>query len=198
MLTGLLLSVALASASAPAQNAPQAAAVFEHATPWADYLAGTKQQRDTWLRNAGREVSAAYADRLRKAGAGLQLLVIAEDWCADSVNSIPYLGTLSAKAGIDMRVVTSDIGKPFMEAHRTPDGRAATPTVILIRNGKEVASWTERPVALQTWFLDMTGKIDTAERQQRKTSWYEWNRGDDALKEIVTLAEQTQKGAIPQ
>lgn len=198
MLTALLaLSLVLAPVM-PVQAAPQAAAVFEHAMPWTDYLASTKQQRDIWVRNAGRDVPAALVGRLRKAGTGLQLLVVAEDWCADSVNSIPYLGTLAGKAGVDMRVVNSEVGKPFMEAHRTPDGRAATPTVILIRDGKEVASWTERPAALQTWFLDMNGKIEQAERQQRKTSWYEWSRGSDALQEIVVLAEQTLKTASEQ
>lgn len=195
MLTALL-AFSLFVAPAPAlphasPQAAQAAAAFDKGMPWTEYLASTKQQHDIWVKNAGREVSAALVDRLRKAGSGLKILVIAEDWCSDSVNSVPYLGTLAGKAGVDMRVITSEPGKPFMEAHRTPDGRAATPTVILIRDGKEVAAWTERPASLQTWFIDMTGKIDTSDRQQRKMSWYEWNRGDDALAEIVALAEKT-------
>ncbi len=185
-------------AAGPMQAPAQAAAVFDQALPWTQYLASTEQQRQIWERNAGRDVSPALVERLRKAGAGLRLLVVAEDWCTDSVNSVPYLGTLAAKAGVDMRVVNSQVGKPFMEAHRTPDGRAATPTVILIRDGKEVGAWVERPEALQTWFLDMATKIDSAERQQRKGNWYDWNRGDDALREIVTLAEQTQKGSAAQ
>lgn len=193
MLMTVLLAFAVVTAPsvAPAQAAPQAVAVFDKGMPWAEYLAATKQQHEIWVKNAGRDVPAALVDRFRKAGNGLKLLVIAEDWCSDSVNSVPYLGTLAAKAGVEMRVVTSEPGKPFMEAHRTPDGRAATPTVILIRDGKEVAAWTERPTSLQTWFIEMTGKIDTGDRQQRKMSWYEWNRGDDALAEIVALAEKT-------
>lgn len=193
MLTTLIvLSLTLGLSVSPAQP-PQAAEVFAQGMPWSDYLAGTKQQHDTWVRNAGRDVPAALVERLRKAGTGLRILAVAEDWCTDSVNSVPYLGSLAAKAGVDLRVVNSEVGKSFMEAHRTPDGRAATPTIILIRDGKEVAAWSERPGSLQTWFLDMAGKIDTADRQQRKLNWYDWNRGEDALKEIVVLAEQTQK-----
>jgi len=191
----LSILITLFLASSPAQAPVQAVAVFDHGVPWTEYLASTQQQRTTWVRNAGRDVPAALVDRLKNAGAGLRLLVVAEDWCADSVNSIPYLGTLAKQAGVEMRVVNAEAGKPFMEAHRTPDGRAATPTVILIRDGKEAAAWVERPAALQTWFLEMTGKIDSADRQQRKSSWYEWSRGDDALREIVTLAEQTMKDA---
>lgn len=175
-------------------QAPQAASVFDQGLPWTEYLASAQQQRDTWVRNAGRDVSPALVERLKKVSTGLKLLVIAEDWCSDSVNSIPYLGTLTSKSGTDMRVVNSVVGKSFMEAHRTPDGRAATPTVIFIRDGKEVAAWVERPAALQTWFIDNMTKIDQAERQQRKISWYEWNRGDESLREIVALAEQTMKG----
>jgi len=181
------------SIQTPAPAANQAQALLDQGLPWTEYLASTKQQRDIWVRNAGRDVSPALVDRLRTAGHGLQLLVVAEDWCTDSVSSIPYLGTLASKAGIDMRVITSGIGKPVMEAHRTPDGRPATPTVILLRDGKEVAAWVERPAALQSWMLGPGAALDQTDRSARKMSWYEWNRGDDALREIVVLAEQTIK-----
>lgn len=174
-----------------AQQGPALDAAFSAGATWADYLHNANQQRQIWQRNAGREVPSALVDRFKKAGAGLRVLVIAEDWCSDSVNSIPYLGTLATKAGVELRVINSQAGRPFTEAHHTPDGRAATPTVILIRDGKDVGAWVERPGALQAWFTDMTDKIDSAERQQRKMNWYDWSRGDDALQEIVALAEQT-------
>jgi len=191
MLTALLTVFLAFHTPAPAMS--QAPALLDQGLPWTEYLASTKQQHDLWVRNAGRAVPADLVERLRKAGANLRLLVVAEDWCSDSVNSIPYLGSLAAKAGVDLRVITSEPGKPIMEAHRTPDGRAATPTVILIRNGKEVAAWVERPAVLQTWMLGPGAALDQADRQQRKTGWYDWSRGDDALREIVVLAEQTIK-----
>ena len=126
MLTALLTLLVVLP---PAQT-PSAASVFDQGMPWSDYVASTKQQHDIWVKNAGRDVPAALVDRLKKVGTGLKILAIAEDWCSDSVNSVPYLGTLAGKAGVDMRVINSQVGKPFMEAHRTPDGRAATPTVL--------------------------------------------------------------------
>jgi len=191
MLTALLTLFFAVQAPTPAVS--QAPALLDQGLPWTEYLASTKQQRDTWVRNAGRAVPADLIERLRKAGAGLRLLVVAEDWCSDSMNSMPYLGTLAAKAGVDLRVVTSEPGKAVLESHRTPDGRAATPTVILVRNGKEVGAWVERPATLQSWMLGAGAAMDQADRQQRKASWYEWSRGDDALREIVVLAEQTIK-----
>jgi hypothetical protein len=81
-----------------------------------------------------------------------------------------------------------------MEANRTPDGRASTPTVILLRGDQQVAAWVERPASLQWWYLGMTGQISDDERLERKLSWYDWNRGTDALAEIVVLAEQAGSG----
>ena len=51
----------------------------------------------------------------------------------------------------------------------------------------------ERPAALSWWYLDMSDEISDEERLERKLSWYDWNRGTDALTEIVTLAEQSAK-----
>lgn len=169
--------------------------LFDQAQPWPDYLQATTQQRDQWTRNAARPVPEALVNRLKAAGTGLRLLVVAEDWCSDSVNTVPYLASLAARAGVELRVVNSQAGRGVMEAHRTPDGRAATPTVILLREGREVGAWVERPAVLQSWMLGAGAALAQADRQQRKLSWYEWNRGDDTLGDIVTLAEKS-AGAI--
>ncbi len=184
------LSVVAADEPAPAAAADPAA-IYTRGVSWDAYLAGTRAQRETWLTNAGRAVSPGLVERFRRAGDDLQLLVITADWCGDSVHSVPYLATLAERAGVGLRVVDFRTGKAVMEAHRTPDGRASTPTVLLLRDGKEVASWVERPAALQWWFLGSSGQIGDDERLERKMSWYDWNRGSDALTEIVVLAEQT-------
>jgi hypothetical protein len=106
---------------------------------------------------------------------------------------VPYIAKLAARAGVELRVVDFKTGKAIMDAHRTPDGRASTPTVVLLRDDQEVAVWVERPAALQWWYLGMANQISDDERLERKMSWYEWNRGSDALTEIVVLAEQTVK-----
>ena len=37
----------------------------------------------------------------------------------------------------------------------------------------------------------MADELDEEELLERKMSWCDWNRGSDALAEIVVLAEQT-------
>jgi hypothetical protein len=188
------IALLLVSASTVAQAPmPSAAAIYAQGVPWDQYLAAARVQRETWLANAGREVPAALVERMKQVREGLRVLVVTADWCTDSVHSVPYLARLASRAGVDLRVVTFQTGKPILETHRTPDARASTPTVILLRGDQEVAAWVERPAALQWWSLGIANEISEAERKERTTSWYGWNRGTDALTEIVALAERTAK-----
>jgi len=189
----LALPAGAATEPAPAAAPSASASLYAGGTSWDQFLGGTKAQRETWLKNAGRDVPPALVERFRRAGEGLQLLVITADWCGDSVHSVPYIAQLAARAGVQLRVVDFRTGKGVMEAHRTPDGRASTPTVVLLRGDREVAAWVERPASLQWWYLGMTGQISDDERLERKLAWYDWNRGTDALAELVVLAEQTAK-----
>ena len=199
LLTGILL-LTMGVFSAGAADDPvrttavgNPAALYPLGTPWDKYLSGTRVQRETWLKNAGREVPPGLVDRFRRAGNGLRLLVVTADWCGDSVHSVPYIAKLAARAGVELRVVDFKTGKAIMDAHRTPDGRASTPTVILLRGDQEVGVWVERPASLQWWYLGIADQVSEEERLERKMSWYEWNRGSDALTEIVVLAEQPVK-----
>lgn len=199
LLTGIMLLTMPAFSAVAADDLVQtaaagnSAAMYPLGTPWDQYLSSTRVQREIWLKNAGREVPPGLVDRFKRAGDGLRLLVITADWCPDSVHSVPYIAKLASRAGVELRVVDFKTGKAIMDAHHTPDGRASTPTVVLLRGDQEVAVWVERPASLQWWYLDMADQISDEERLERKMSWYEWNRGSDALTEIVVLAEQTAK-----
>ena len=189
------------AADDPVQSAAasDSVAMYSRGVPWDQFLASTRVQRETWLKNAEREVPPGLVNRFKRAGDGLRLLVITADWCPDSLHSVPYIARLASGAGVAMRLVDFKTGKAIMDAHRTPDGRASTPTVILLRGDQEVAAWVERPASLQWWYLGMADAISDEELLERKMSWYDWNRGSDALTEIVVLAEKIAKktGSAP-
>jgi hypothetical protein len=166
-------------------------AMYAQGVSWDQFLSGARVQRKTWLKNAERDVPPGLIDRFKQAGNNLQLLIITADWCPDSAHSVPYIAKLASGAGVDLRLVDFKTGKAIMDTHLTPDGRASTPTVVLLRGDKEVAAWVERPSSLQWWYLDMADQLSEEERMERKMSWYDWNRGSDTLTEIVVLAEQT-------
>jgi hypothetical protein len=136
-------------------------------------------------------VPSDVAARFTRAGGGLRILIVAEDWCPDSVNALPYIAALAAPAGVPLRIVDRTIGAPLMNRHRTPDGRVATPTVVLLRNGREVGAWIERPGLVQRWFLSMATNPESARRFGERQSWYESDGGHTVLAEVTALAERT-------
>jgi len=177
-----------------AVQAPQTTdvgALFDQGTTWDAFLEGARSQRETWLANAARaSAPTAVVERFRKAAGDLQLPVVSEANCSDSVQTVPYVAHVAAAAGIPLRIVRKAPATSVLERHRTPDGRTATPTVILIRRGRDAGAWIERPAALHTWFL-ANASLTSAERLARKTGWYEWDRGESALAEILALVEKS-------
>ena len=52
-----------------------------------------------------RRFHLRWSQRLARAGRDLRLLVVAEDWCTDSANTIPYVARLAALAGVELRIL---------------------------------------------------------------------------------------------
>jgi hypothetical protein len=166
-------------------------ALFTQGTTYEDFLASANSRPEVWQANSKRaNPSAALVDRLKKAGDGLRLVVVAVAACSDSIHTVPYVAKLASAAGIPLRVVDANVGAPIQAAFKTPDGRGATATVALLRGDKVVAAWVERPAALQTWLLGPASTLPQSERMDRKYGWYEWDRGESTMAELVELAER--------
>jgi len=193
MMLPVLLVLGLSQPVAAGQTAqPRVdyAALFSRGAEWQPWYDAIRAQQATWRRVAGQvSPPPALVERFRAAGGNLRLLVVAEAACSDSMQSLPHIAALADRAGVPMRIVNKADGAAAMASRRTPDGRTATPTVILLRDGQDVAAWVERPDALQAWFL-ANGHLSRAERLERKTAWYQWDRGGSTLAEIVALAER--------
>ena len=145
---------------------------------------------------AQAQVPDALQTRMAALPSRWHLLVVAEDWCGDSANTIPYVAKLVDVAGnLDMRIVDSEVGRGIMEAHRTPDDRAATPTVILLTNEfEEAGCFVERPRVLQNWFLASEDKLSRKSLLDQKYAWYDEDRGRETLEEIVGMIEAAARG----
>jgi thioredoxin family protein len=164
---------------------------FDKGQSFQQFLAAARSRREEWV-NRSREATVAVEEvaRVRQLPAHRRLLVVAEDWCGDSVNTLPYLAKLAEAApeALDLRIVDASIGRPIMEEHRTPDGRAATPIVVVLDDtGKSHGAWVERPSALQTWFISQQDALAQAELLARKYQWYEEDQGKSTIREVVDL-----------
>ncbi len=172
--------------------------LYEGGIPFDEFLDAAHRRRDTWHANY-REgtVAADVLERARAIGGTWRILAVAEDWCGDSANTIPYIARLvEAVDGLEMRVVNSTMGRSVMEAHRTPDGRASTPTVLLLNEHfEEVGCFVERPSALQAWFLENESKLEEDDLYDQKYAWYDEDRGAQTVGEIVEIMESAARGA---
>lgn len=166
-------------------------ALYESGETFADFVARATARKAQWEANYALKIAPdALVTRVAAAGTGWKLLVVTVPGCSDSVNIVPYLASLLEKApSIAMRLISATAGKAVMEAHRTPDGRAATPTVILLdEQFNERGCWIERPAAL-------IARLNAGESFERKMQWYDKDRGASSLEEIVQVIEAAHAGS---
>ena len=184
------------NASSPAAQST-AASLYESGVTFAEFLDAADRREETWHGNFdGAEVSSDLMQRARAAGGSWRMLVVAEDWCGDSANTIPYVAHLAdLLENVDLRIVDSEVGRSVMETYPTPDGRAATPTVVLLNDeGHAVGCFVERPTDLQTWFLDQENQLEEDDLYDQKYQWYDDDAGATTLAEIVSMIEGAASG----
>ena len=169
-------------------------AVYAQGTTFADFLEKARAHREEWRANYNdATVSATLVTRMRALPAKRHLLVVAEDWCSDSLNTVPSIARLvdGGAERLEMRVVNREIGKAVMEAHRTPDGRTATPTIaILDEDWHLLAAWTERPSSVQKWFLEKQKTTMQKPLHDELLAWYQNDAGKTTVLEIAGLLER--------
>lgn len=193
----IVLALAVAAAAAPRQDPPQLQELFTSGVSFADFLAAATSRRDTWTGNYERaKAPAALRARLAALPGRWRLLVVAEDWCGDSANTVPYIARLiEDQDNVDLRVVDSTRGRAVMDAHLTADGRAATPTILVLDKGfTEAGCLVEQPAPLAAWSARMRPSVSRDELHERQRAWYTWERGEQTMTEIVELLEAAAVG----
>lgn len=213
-LAGLLYtSVSLCTpAAVPAPSAPRPAepaiaaglaqdpdleALWAEARPFTAFLAAADRRKAMWDTHYGEgRVDADHVARVAAVPGSWRILAVAEDACSDSVNTIPYLALLAERAdNVEIRVIDSRAGRALMEAHRTPDGRAATPTVLLLDDDGSLAGcWVERPARLQEWALESRPGLSDREFVSQKQDWYDADGGTSTVSEVVAVLEAAGRG----
>jgi hypothetical protein len=187
----LLSAILLLLTSIP--QAPDYAALFARGVTFEKFLEDVRARQDSWRDTvAAAAVPDDIAARARALSHTWRILAIAEDRCSDSAASLPYVAKLAATAPdkLSLRIVDSRTGRAVMEAHRTPDGRAATPTLIFIRDDGEIRAWIERPGALVAWIADQKKANARFDVLPGKTKWYADDAGKSTLADLIGLLEK--------
>lgn len=173
------------------------ARLYQGGRTWAEFFEAARARKPMWTDNY--EAGAAdpeFVARAKAVGGQWRILAVAEDWCGDSANTVPYLVRLAEQVpGLEIRIANSKDGRWLMERHRTPDGRAATPTIVLLDpEGEERGCFVERPAKLRDWVTENKPKLSDEDFQKAKMAWYREDRGRETVREMVELLEAAGKG----
>ena len=171
-------------------------ALYASGQDYRTFLAEAKARREMWVRNTEQAVIAPDVLATARGLMGKwRILVVAVDGCSDSVNTIPYIAKLvELVPSLEMRMVLPGPGAPVMESHRTLDGRAATPTlVVLDAAGNDVGCLVERPFSLQK--LIQTARADGTLESFQKQKWYDADAGASVVRDMVTVLQAAASGS---
>lgn len=173
-------------------------ALYESGRAYEAFLDAATRRTELWHGNTERaeQIDMALVERARAIGGTWYLLAVAIDACSDSVSTIPYLARLASMVdGLELRLVDSTAGRAVMEAHPTPDGRAATPTVLLLdADFDEAGCFIERPPTLQAWILDEGWTLSGDDVFQHKMAWYAEDAGQETVETAVRMLEAAAEG----
>lgn len=187
----------LGAISGSAVNADSSlSALHASGQTFADFVAAAKARREGWLKLAdSAQVEPALVARARAVGGAWRLLVVAVDACGDSMNTVPYVARLAAQAGIDLRIVLPAAGRGVQEAHRSLDGRTATPTYVLLdARGDERGCIVEQPKALREWSSKERAKVSLDSVHIGIRAFYAKDQGVSIAREAVEMLEAAAAG----
>ncbi|HKK92768.1 MAG TPA: thioredoxin family protein, partial [Longimicrobiales bacterium] len=141
--TRTLLTLALLTVACGGEPPPSdPSVVWAEAETWVPGEAGLLGDDWAYATEESDSLPRELVERVRAAvGAidgAVRMLAVTRDACIDSAHTIPYLAALAdAIPALEFRVAHPRVGGALMEAHRTPDGRAATPTVVFLDENGE-------------------------------------------------------------
>jgi hypothetical protein len=190
-----LTPVSLFSAVGRGETLPLSAQ-YSQAVTFDEFLSTEAEHQERWLRfyEEGGTLVKPLLPRLAELGGRWHLLVVAEAWCTDAANSVPYFARLAAESPqLDLRILRKEQAAALLDAYPL-DGRGRIPLVIVLNEDLgERGAWIERPAALRAavaeWKADPAGDVGSSIR-----AWYVADAGRTALTEVVALLEEAANG----
>ena len=190
----VLKAMVLALVVGGVAQAPDYAALWEKATPFDRYLQNVRARQEAWRsRFANAAVDADLLNDVRALPSKRRILAVAEDRCSDSAWGIPYIAKLAAAVPerLELRVISRKEGSRIQSDNVTPDGRLATPTVLVLDEmNRPLGAWVERPSELQKWFIENKATMDSDVLHEKMDAWYTSDAGKSTLREVLAILKK--------
>jgi hypothetical protein len=84
-----------------------------------------------------------------------------------------------------------------MNAFRSRDGRAATPTILLLDDEYAIRGcWIEMPASVWEFRQPALERGEAARMLDRKMAWYKEDQGRETLTALMEILEAAQRGEV--
>jgi hypothetical protein len=178
--------------------------IFENGLTYDEMVAAATANAENYrIARAHAVAPPEYAARIASVGRRWHLVTVSEDWCGDSLNTLPWVDALADGSPLlDHRIIRRDQHPLVMDAHLTNGRTRSIPIVLLLDDHfVECAWWGPRPKQLQAWFESVEARAMTKEeRYKALRTRYARDRGRAIMDEIVAMIEavaaQDAAGAI--
>ena len=167
---------------------PDFGSVWERARTFEDFVAGSGSHRTLWDGIYKIARLPEWVGDVALPGPR-RLLVIAEDWCGDAVNTVPILARLSdVTPGLELRIIERDRNPEVMDRYLTNGSRSIPIVVVLDDQFRELGHWGPRPTELQAWVMANRATMPKSELYPKVRTWYARDRGETTVREVVNIA----------
>lgn len=132
---------------------------------------------------------ASFLDKIQEPQVWM---VLTENWCGDSAQSLPYLAAIAETSDkIELRILYRDENIDIMDNYLTNGKSRSIPKLVAFDSeGNELFQWGPRPKLAQQFLEDELQKgKDKQSVYQDLHLWYNRDKGKTIESEIVNLLE---------
>ena len=175
---------------------PDYESAYRSGFSFGDFLREATAQRAQWDAFAPRAPLVEDAVvRIRRVPGCWRLLVLADDWCGDAVNTLPVIARLAAALpNLELRIVPRDRYPEIRDRYLTRGTRSIPIVILLDGKGKPRGHWGPRPAVLQRKFELELRDLPSEERYRKVRRWYAVDQGRSTALEVAALIERSAAG----
>ena len=135
------------------------------------------------------EVSDEVREEISKIDEKQIWMVITENWCGDSAQSLPYITKIaSLNDNIDLRIVLRDSHPEIIDIYLTNGTRSIPKLVVFDMEGNEKFKWGPRPEEAQKLMNQWKAEgIVKPELYEKLHFWYGRSRGKNIESEMLEI-----------
>jgi hypothetical protein len=161
--------------------------LWDKAEDFHPYVATTAEQhRGLWEGVYRLARVPEWAGSILPSGQIRHLLVIAEDWCGDAVNTVPVLQKwVETVRGLSLRIVQRDQNPELMSRYLTNGSRSIPIVIALDEEFNELGHWGPRPTELQAWVMANKDTMPKPDRYKEVRRWYARDHGETTIREVA-------------